>query len=127
MIFGTHQPGALHSRRGKNNLRPLSADVSLLTSEGRKIGKQEQSDERGQACSTDMKNDFINDISARHRVQIGAKGDNRQSHTILSTSNSEFFRIVQAGKVRDPGKLRRNDVDSRDHSQEHTVNPFLQN
>ena len=117
MIFGA-QAGGINLRRGRNNLRPLSADVSLLTSEGRKIGKQEQSDERGQACSTDMKNDFINDISARHRVQIGAKGDNRQSHTILSTSNSEFFRIVQAGKVRDPGKLRRNDVDSRDHSQE---------
>ena len=41
-IFST-QAGGINVRRGRSNLRPVSADVSLLTAEGRNMGKQEQS------------------------------------------------------------------------------------
>ena len=46
LTFGAQQAGGINLRRGRNNLRPLSADVSLLTSEGRKIGKQDKSIEK---------------------------------------------------------------------------------
>ena len=126
MIFGT-QAGGINTRRGRSNLRPLSADVSLLTSEGRKIGKRNQSLEN--ECDTSAKGRLI--ISNSMFRQMGSANaghedtnpiyaeinvNKRQSNTVLSTSNSEFFRVSQRGAKNDISHP--NSVESRDHSLE---------
>ena len=128
MIFGA-QAGGTNSRRGRNSVRPLSADVSLLTSEGRKIGKQEQqSVERGHKYDTEGYSRI--DPAFRRNMDHGKIINNRQSNTVLSTSNSEFFRILQNGSKKDTGpwtnmihdenKPRNDSIESLLDSEDHT-------
>ena len=125
MTFGAQKAGGINLRRGRNNLRPLSADVSLLTSEGRKIGKQDKSIEKEDSkSSVPYHNPMYRKVDSgnedRSSIRISSINVNkRQSNTILSTSNSEFFRVIQEG-TRDMNELRDHSLESLLDSEDQT-------
>ena len=128
MTFGAQKAGGINLRRGRNNLRPLSADVSLLTSEGRKIGKQDKSIEKEESKGGLMHQNSMHyhkvdseNEDARSSIRISSINMNskRQSNTVLSTSNSEFFRVIQEG-TKDMDKLRDHSLESLLDSEDQT-------